>query len=182
MILSGEFYPPFEISPSPSPLPSRERRYLSIFSHLPDFGGEGGVSGGFCQVIPKQNYNGTHLRAHGLRYIGARSRGKNYRGIKLKNKVQETFNSFEGSGISLPTRRRRVSGILINSGVLTMRSRAIKPRKTYWGPIRSQIIPDKTAIRAFRSIREKRTIPSHLPICSGGTNSLSMAAVMGAPM
>ena len=59
---------------------------------------------------------------------------------------------------------------MVNSnGALTKRSMAMKARKTYCGPIRSQMMPETRAMMELTSILENRVIPSHRPIWPGGT-------------
>jgi len=72
--------------------------------------------------------------------------------------------------------------MLINRGSRISRSMPTKKMKMYCGPILSQMIPEKRAKTALVTILKNRVMPIHLPICSGGTISLSMAPPIGPPM
>jgi hypothetical protein len=71
--------------------------------------------------------------------------------------------------------------MLTSSGILIRRSIAKKTRKRYAGPILSQMTPAVTARMPLATILKSRLTPIHLPICSGGTSSLSRAAAIAAP-
>jgi len=72
--------------------------------------------------------------------------------------------------------------MLISRGIRISMSMPTKRMKMYCGPILSQMTPADRAKIALRVILKNRLIPTHLPICSGGTSSLSIAATTGAPM